>query len=85
MKELNEEMRDAKNNLYVTLAGNEQNKKDSLINRLGELQKEIEILHYNHFVQIEELCQPNQKEKFRELTKELANYFALPGNVPIKR
>lgn len=78
VKELNGQIRDTKNQLYSTLASDAVSSKDSLENKLGDLQKQIESVHYNHFEKIKKLCKPEQIEKFNSLTLELAKYFA-PG------
>ena len=49
--------------------------KDSLENVLGNLQVQIEDLHFNHFLDIKKLCKPEQKPYFEELTNELAQLF----------
>ncbi len=78
VKELNGQIRDTKNQLYSTLASNAVINKDSLENKLGDLQKQIEAVHYNHFEEIKKLCKPRQLEKYNSLTLELAKFFA-PG------
>ncbi len=45
---LNEEIRKTKSNLYATLADESNMGKDSLVNRLGDLQ--MENVHYEHFL-----------------------------------
>lgn len=82
IQKLNDEVRNTKNKLYATLANDTALSADSLTNRLGTLQVQIEKLHYDHFAAIAKLCGPDQKDKFQDLTKELANYFELPRNPP---
>ena len=81
IRELDGEIRETKNNLYSTLSSGSQLNKDSLQTRLGEIQKQIETTHYNHFADIKKLCRPEQLKAFDELTKELARFFA-PGRHP---
>ena len=78
VKELDGQIRETKNQLYSTLASDAVISKDSLENKLGELQKQIEVVHYNHFSEIKRLCKPEQIEKFNSLSHELAKLFA-PG------
>jgi periplasmic protein CpxP/Spy len=85
VEELNRETGDTKNNLYSTLADENQSKKDSLISRLGDLQEQIEQVHYNHFTDLRGLCRPEQREQFQALTQELAGYFGGPKNTPPHR
>ncbi len=77
IKELNEQIRDTKSNLYQTLHAEkgDSNKKDSLFNQLGALQKEIETIHYAHFMEIKKLCKPDQSEYFNTLINYLADFF----------
>ena len=82
ISELDKEIRQTKNNLYSTLASTSPMSKDSLETRLGEIQKQIESTHYNHFADIKKLCKPEQTENFNELTKELARFFAPGRNLP---
>lgn len=78
VKELNGQIRETKNQLYSTLASDAVSSKNSLENKLGGLQKQIESVHYDHFAEIKRLCKPEQIEKFNSLTLELAKFFA-PG------
>ena len=43
--------------------------------QIGELQENIEVAHYNHFIKLKALCKGDQVEKFNELSKELAKIF----------
>ena len=81
-RELNDEMKNAKNRLYATLTSDTEQGSDSLINQLGTLQKQIEKVHYEHFIEVKKLCRPDQEVKFQELTRELAGFFAMPKNLP---
>lgn len=76
VKVLDQEINTAKNALYQTLAEEAPTKKDSLINRVATIQKEIEILHYTHFETIRELCTAEQLDNYKELTSELAHFFS---------
>jgi periplasmic protein CpxP/Spy len=78
VRELDRQIRMAKNNLYASLAEGAAANVDSLQNRLAEFQRQIEELHYNHFADIKKLCKPGQMKYFDDLTKDLAKFFA-PG------
>lgn len=80
IKSLNDSINIAKNELYSTLTSENFTGKDSLIERLGLLQKQVELTHYNHFASILAICKPDQIEAFNNLTKELAGFFA-----PVKK
>ena len=76
MKSLNDSIKDAKNDLYLSLTNENFTGKDSLIAILGLLQRQVELTHYDHFAAIKKLCKPNQLENYAALTKELARFFA---------
>jgi periplasmic protein CpxP/Spy len=76
VKVLKDSISNTKNSLYQTLKIETFADKDSLINLLSILQKHIETVHYEHFMQIRKLCKPEQIEDFNALTSELAFYFS---------
>ena len=51
------------------------NSSDSLINIIATTHAEIEKLHYQHFEEIRNICNPDQLESYNELTNELINIF----------
>jgi periplasmic protein CpxP/Spy len=75
MKKLNDLIREAKSNLYETLNEDSAESKDSLINELSALQRKIESVHYNHFIEIRKLCKPDQLPYFHNLTGDLSDFF----------
>ena len=81
IRAIDQQIRDAKNNLYRSLAGNQPGQQDSLINRIGSLQMQVEALHYDHFAAIKSMLKPEQMEKFDRLSQELARLFG-PGPGP---
>lgn len=84
VKPLKDSIRIAKNNLYQSLQSKTFAGKDSLVNRLGALQKEIELVHYEHFAELKKLCKSGQLSSFNELTNELGLFFVgdKPGPPP---
>jgi hypothetical protein len=82
IRKLRMEIGKTKNNLYSTLTGETQMNKDSLETRLGEIQKQVEEVHYNHFSDIKKICRPQQMDAFNSLTKDLAKYFAPGKKIP---
>ena len=48
---------------------------DSLTNNIAAYQKEIEVLHFNHFKNVKSLCKGEQVEKFNKLSKDLCKMF----------
>ena len=75
IRQLNENIELTKSALYYTLQKEADPQKDSLLNQLAFLQKEIEQTHYAHFVEIKKLCKPNQLDDYNELTSQLARFF----------
>ena len=68
-----------KNDLFSTLQQDyNPNLIDSLTNNLAQKQKEIENIHYHHFMDIKKLCKDDQIAKFNFLANELAKLFAPP-------
>lgn len=65
-----------KNNLYKTLNNESFAGKDSMIHRLVELQEQIELVNFDHFVALKQLCRPDQLDNYNKLTIELARFFA---------
>lgn len=74
-----EQIMNVKKQLYFLVGDNiENNLKDSLIKQLGNLQMDIENIHYNHFVEIKKICKPEQMERFNQLLDEIAILFSRP-------
>lgn len=82
LREINDEIKTTKNNLYQLLTNDTYPEKDSLENRLAQLQKEVEEVHFNHFLKIKLLCKPNQIKRFNNLSSDLAKIFAPKRNLP---
>ncbi len=76
IKSMNDSINIVKNELYSTLSNENFTGKDSLIERLGFLQRQVELTHYDHFAAIKKLCKPDQLDDYTSLTKELARFFA---------
>lgn len=76
IKLLDDSIKLIKHNLYQTLNNKTFEDKDSLINYLNKLQKQIELIHYQHFAEIKNLCKPNQLEAYKNLTNELGRFFS---------
>jgi len=67
-----------KNNLYTKLKNNSNSKTqiDSLISKINEQQKNIELINYNHFLDIKEICSQKQIPAYNELVNELTVIFS---------
>lgn len=84
INELDDHIRDSKNNLYLQLIKTsiDVKTKDSLNAILATYQKQIEITHFNHFQDIKKICHPNQLDDFYDLTEELSRLFSKPRPRP---
>lgn len=78
IKALDNSIRKTKNELYSRLKDSsaEIDTNDSLVRKINTFQKQIEITHYNHFIEIKKICKPEQLEKFNALTNELSKIFS---------
>jgi protein CpxP len=67
-----------KNNLYTKLKNNSSSKTqtDSLISKINEQQKNIELINYNHFLDIKGICSQKQIPAYDELVNELTLIFS---------
>jgi periplasmic protein CpxP/Spy len=45
--------------------------KDSIVNKIAENQKQIELVTYNHFEEVKKLCTPEQKITFNDIIMEV--------------
>ena len=73
--ELQNEIKEKKNELYDTLINSDTSKVPVLEKEISYLQLEIEKTHYHHFQDIKTLCYPNQIKKFNDLAVDLAKLF----------
>jgi protein CpxP len=67
----------AKNELYQLLNSETINleKKDSLYSKLANYQRQVEITHFNHFLEIKAICKKEQLADYKTLTEELSKIF----------
>ena len=76
-------MRDLRNELFLLVGDSASNpKKDSLIQAIGQVQMDMERLHFSHFEDIHKLCKPDQENAFRSLMQEAAHLFYGPKDGP---
>lgn len=77
LREKDEEIFVVKNQLYQLLNTDADSlKKDSLIARIAAIQKDIEMIHFDHFRDIKNTCRPEQTEAFDKLAGEIADIFS---------
>lgn len=78
-KDINEndaKILELKNELYSFLKDDvKDNEIDSLTTQIGKIQKQIELVHFNHFLDIKTLCKPQQLSNFNDLSNELTKIF----------
>lgn len=55
-----------------------KNKSDSLVDLIAANQKQIELITYDHFARIRELCTPGQKIIFDDIFQELISHICRP-------
>jgi periplasmic protein CpxP/Spy len=78
IKPREEAMRQLRAQLYSLLNAPSAPLQDSLQQRIGQLQIEIEATHFKHFLDIKNLCKPDQMADFEALSKELEAFFGPP-------
>ena len=65
-----------KKELYLLLNEDKSDYKiDSLTTEIAAIQKQIELIHFNHFIDIKALCKPEQLASYEELSEELTEVF----------
>jgi periplasmic protein CpxP/Spy len=76
IRDLDDKIAETKNELYQSLSTENFASKDSLVLTLADLQKQVEAVHYAHFMDIKKICRPDQLSEFDKLTKELSRLFS---------
>jgi len=74
--EINQKGNLIKKELYQDLTKNNLIRKNSLIKNLGDLQVQVETIHFNHFIDIKEICRPEQFADFEEFKEQLVHIFS---------
>ena len=75
IKEVHQKIMSSKKNLYQELKNENASLDDSLLTIIANEVKEIEKAHFNHFLEIKELCNEEQKVQFAILADELSIIF----------
>lgn len=76
VKAKEQEIRTAKNNLMASLKKPGNN---SALEQVAKLHREMEEIHYQHFLDIRALCNEDQIPAFDSLVDDLAKMFAPKG------
>lgn len=77
---LDSEIQHTKHELYLQLLKSDvdEKAKNSLIDTISNIQKQIEYTHFKHFQDIKKLCEKDQLQDFEELTEDLTQIFNHP-------
>lgn len=79
IREREKQILSVKKALYATLNDSAASgSKDSLLHELGQLQTQIERVHYQHFEDIRSVCKPGQMERYEAFTREIDQLFGPP-------
>lgn len=81
-REIGRQIRELKKQLYSNLPKPQNDSLNlKLISAINEKQKELELVHYNHFLEIKSICTPSQWPLYEKLTNDLIEIFPM-GNKP---
>jgi len=80
--EVGDSIKMLKKALYSLLNQQDDSEKDAIIQKINNLQKEIEYVHYYHFQDIKKLCTDKQLDDFKLLAEDLVKIFRPPGPPP---
>ena len=70
------EIRAERGSLYKLLIdANKSAKVDSIARNIGHLQQELERLNFNHFQDVQALCNAEQLKGFEDLSREFTELF----------
>lgn len=69
------EINSIKEELYALLATDNQTESTILIAKINAIEKEIEEIHFAHFLDIKKICNAEQLKDYIKLTNELAIIF----------
>lgn len=73
---IEDDIHKTKKELFEILDADETLKKDSLIDVLAHLQADIEQIHFQHFIDIKNICNPEQLKYYEKLTHDLNRIFS---------
>ena len=74
--EKEKQIQELRTSLFMGVStGMDSIKKDSLMDQIGSLNANIQRIHYDHFLDIQKICKPEQQSDFERLTKDLSRMF----------
>ncbi len=76
IRETEERIAAARNELYTLLNKEEQQSESAaMIAKISSIQSEIELIHFQHFLDLKAICHTDQLEYFSNLTKDMEKLF----------
>jgi protein CpxP len=84
MRELEEKSRELREEYFSLLASDspDQKKKEELETTIANNQKAIDVVTFDHFKQVRELCTPEQKKRFDEIIGDIIKHMRGPHGPP---
>ncbi|MBP6673471.1 MAG: periplasmic heavy metal sensor [Bacteroidetes bacterium] len=76
VRSADEEIMQLKRELFSQISSPDPSREDSLIVKIGDVQRRIEHAHIAHFSGIRMICRPDQLNDFNGLSRELAQLFS---------
>ena len=74
--EKEKEIQGLRTSLFMGVSdGIDANLKDSWVRRIGVLHADIQQIHFAHFLDIQQICKPEQQGDFALLTRDLSKMF----------
>lgn len=78
VNEKNRKIIELKGKLYTLLKSPEETtEEEQLIEQIGEVQQEVETIHFDHFLQIKSICRKDQIPEFNRLADEITAVFMM--------
>lgn len=88
MNENRDSVRKCRDQLYVLLPDGETKQVEKLTQEIGKLEREKELITFQHFQEIRALCNNKQKEKFDGIIRQVLQLMKTapePGSQPKKK
>lgn len=68
-------LKNLKQELYLTIKTQNKNNETDFLKKITIVQTNIELIHLNHFKEIQSICKPEQLDNFNSLIEELPHLF----------
>lgn len=76
------ELRKLKDEMMTNLTKINNNNAEQIAQNIGEITSKIELLRFEHFGKIRDLCDDVQKTRFDVIIKDISKKIYPPGNIP---